>query len=391
MEFHMKPRLPFISALLLSLLFIACGEKIEPGTAKVSHPSVTGVRLATAQMVRQPLVYEAVGTVQAGITTELAAKLMGTVETIAVREGDRVKRGDILVRLDQRQSRAGLHQAEAGLEEAQQALAATSSARDAALAAAELAASTYARYQALKRDDSVSAQEFDEVEARHRQAQAASQQAEAMVQAAAFRVSQARAALALAQVTLKDTEIIAPHPGIITAKLVDEGDLATPGRPLLTLETTDRYRLDVVLPESYIEDVSLQLKVRANIPALNGAVLEGTVSTIVPAADPGSRSFLIKVALPPTAQVKSGMFARVRIPRGFHDQFTVPLSAVVRHGQLTGLYIVDAGGIAHLRLVRLGGVFQDAVEVLSGINQGDRYVVKPPPTLVDGCRVEAAS
>jgi RND family efflux transporter MFP subunit len=384
-------RLRFRCFLAVAFLLAACGEKIEPGTATVSRPVVTGVRLAAARMVSRPLTYEAVGTVVAGITSDLAAKVMGTVERIAVHEGDRVKKGDLLIALDDRQARAQLAQAEAAFLEANQALTAAASARDAARAAADLAATTLTRYEALKREESVSAQEFDEVAARNRQAQAAKDQADAMVAAATSRVSQAKAAVASAEVTLADTRIVAPHPGIVTGKLVDEGDLATPGRPLLVLETARGYRLDVVLPEEYLDRIRLGQTVEVTVPAVNLTALQGTVTTIVPAADPESRSFLIKVSLPPETTVKSGMYARIAVPFGEGDQILIPQSAVLRRGQLTGLYVVDGEGIAHFRLIRLGRPYQDLVEVLSGIGDGDRYVVEPGPTLVDGARVEAAS
>jgi multidrug efflux pump subunit AcrA (membrane-fusion protein) len=351
----------------------------------------TGLPLETARIVSTPLVYEAVGTVQAGITSNLAARLMGTVENIAVREGDQVKKGEILITLDQRQAKAELHRALAVFSETEQAFSAAISARDGARAHADLAAATYERYLALRREDSVSAQEFDEVEARYRQAQAAGKQAEAMVASATARSRQAKAGLTAAKVTLRDTLIEAPHDGIITGKSVDEGDLATPGQTLLVLETVNGYRIDLVLPETYIEYVRPGQVVSASIPALDLSTADGLISTVVPAADPGSRSFLVKVALPTDVRVKSGMFARVQIPMGEHNQILVPRTAVVSHGQLTGIYLVDAEGVARFRLVRLGRVAANKVEVLSGINEGDRYVLEPSPALVDGARVEKTS
>jgi RND family efflux transporter MFP subunit len=369
-------KIRYLHLTLLALLLFACKEKVEPGTSAVSRPTVTGVRLTAARVVSRPLAYEAVGTVAAGITSDLAAKVMGTVERIAVREGDRVKKGDLLLSLDDREAKARL-------AEAEHAFAAARSAQDGARAGADLAAATLTRYEALKREESVSAQEFDEVAARNRQAQAARDQADAMAVTAASRVDQAR-------VALDDTRIVAPHAGVITGKLVDVGDLGTPGRPLLVLETAKGYRLDVPLPEEYVNRVRLRQRVEVTIPALNLAVLQGTVTTIVPAADPRTRSFLIKVSLPPEAGVKSGMYARAAVPLGESNQVLIPQTAVLRRGQLTGLYVVDGEGTAHFRLIRLGRSFQDQVEVLSGISDGERYVVEPVPTLVDGARVEAA-
>ncbi|MBW1982348.1 MAG: efflux RND transporter periplasmic adaptor subunit [Deltaproteobacteria bacterium] len=385
----LKPQYHFIFALLL--LGCGCSDKIEPGTAEVQHPLVTGVQIATVRLESQPVIYNAVGTVRAGITSSLAAEVMGTVKAVEVREGDQVKAGGILIRLDQRQARAQLREVRATLSEAEQALRAAFSARDQARSTAQLAAATYHRYQSLKQEESVSAQEFDEVEARYLEARAARERAEAMASAAASRVRQARAAVAAARVRLNYTLIKAPHDGIITGKFVDEGDLAIPGRTLLTLETTHGYHLDLVVPERYIEQVHLGQMVSAAIPALSLTGLAGTVSTIVPAADPDSRSFLIKVALPPGAALRSGMFARVNIPLGQQLQIRVPRSAIIRQGQLTGIYLVDGDNVVHFRLLRLGRVYPEVVEVLSGLQQGERYVVEVIPSLVDGARVEEAS
>ena len=387
----MKRRFQLLCLIQLLLLFTSCGDKIEPGTVKVSRPVVTDLQLQTARIVSAPLIYEAVGTVQSGITSNLAAKLMGTVENIAVREGDRVKRGEILITLDQRQAKAELRRALAALSESQQALTAASSARDAARANSDLAGATYERYLALKREDSVSSQEFDEVEARHRQALAARKQAEAMVAAATARSKQVKAGLTAARVALRDTLVEAPHDGIITGKSVDEGDLATPGQSLLVLETDNAYRIDLVLPETYIEYVRPGQVVSANIPSMNLTFADGIISTVLPAADPGSRTFLVKVALPVDVPAKSGMFARVQIPLGEHTQLLVPRTAVVSQGQLTGIYLVDGEGIARFRLIRLGRVVATEVEVLSGMDEGDRYVLEPSPRLVDGARVEKKS
>ena len=113
----MKIRLHCLFVLLLLFSLPACSEKIEPGTSSKSPPVVMGISVETARMTDQPLIYEAVGTVKAGITSNLASKLLGTVESVRVREGDRVKKGDTLIIMDQRQVKAGVNKAEAGLSE----------------------------------------------------------------------------------------------------------------------------------------------------------------------------------------------------------------------------------------------------------------------------------
>ena len=375
---------------LLPLLFFqaGCGEKIEPGTTSQTPPVVKDVEVGTAAIKEYPVLYEAVGTVQPGATVNLASKLMGTIEKVKVREGDQVKTGDVLVVIDQRQVDAGYRQAEANLAEAKKALDASMSSREAALASARLSRATYDRYLNLQKQDSVSAQEFDEVEARYREATAGVKRAEAMVETATARIHQAEAGLASASVTRRDAVITAPGDGVITSKLVDEGDLASPGMPLLSMDTTDGYRVDAILPENYFQEVKPGQSVRVTVPAIREEALPGTIRTIVPAADQHSRSFLIKVTLPQDLAVKSGMFARVEVPLGRTSKMLIPPRAVIHQGQLTALFVLKDQDIARFRLIRLGRTSREGVEVLSGLETGERFAVELVPQLRDGVRVE---
>jgi multidrug efflux pump subunit AcrA (membrane-fusion protein) len=375
---------------LLPLLFFqaGCGERIEPGTTSQTPRVVKNVVVERAAINEYPVLYEAVGTVQAGATVNLASKLMGTVEKVKVREGDLVKAGDVLMVIDQRQVDAGYRQAEANLAETKRALDAAMSSRDAALASERLARATYDRYLNLKKQDSVSAQEFDEVEARYQEAKAAVRRAEAMVETATARIHQAEAGLASASATRRDAVITAPGDGVITSKLVDEGDLASPGMPLLSMDTTDGYRVDAILPENYFQEVKPGQSVRVTVPAFREEAVSGTLRTIVPAADQHSRSFLIKVTLPQDLTVTSGMFARVEVPLGRIAKMLIPPRAVIHQGQLTALFVLKDQDIARFRLIRLGRTSPEGVEVLSGLETGERFVAEPGPELRDGVRVE---
>ncbi|MBW1860014.1 MAG: efflux RND transporter periplasmic adaptor subunit [Deltaproteobacteria bacterium] len=386
----MQQRIAFVLALLVIILPLACSEEIEPGTTTKTSPVVSNVAVGTVHMADQQVMYEAVGTVQAGITSDLASKLLGTVEAVQVREGDQVKEGDPLVIIDQRQVKAAFRGAEAGLAETNKALAAAISTREAEKAQSGLARATYERFVRLRRDGSVSQQEFEEIQARHQEAEASLKRAEAMVAAATARISRAEAALTTADVASKDAVITAPHDGVITRKLIDKGDLARPGTPLLTLETTNRFCVDMVIPEMYIGYIRPEQKVLIRVPALQAEPLEGTVCTIVPSADPRSRSFVVKVRMPIDIKARSGMFARVQVPTGQAKTILVARRAVVRHGQLTGFYLVDADNTARFRLIRTGKTYGDSIEVLSGLKTGDRYVLEPTPELQDGSRVEVA-
>lgn len=382
-------RFGFISLAFLILFPFGCGDKIEPGNEKRSEVPIVKVPVAIARLTSQPLSYEAVGTVRPVTTSTLSSKLMGTVKEIRVREGDRVKKGQTLVVIDKRNVTAQLRQAQAALDEARRAQAAAASIRDATVAGAQLARATYKRYLSLIQEDSASRQEFDEVEARHRQAQAALKQAEQMQAAARYRVQQAAAAVSAAGVASDDAAILAPYDGIVTAKMSEVGDLATAGTPFFTLESTEGYQVDVALPEAYFSAVRLKQTVMIRIPALGDQPFKGSVETIVPVADQRSRSFLVKIRLPAEAAVRSGMFARVVIRTGEERIMLIPASAVVPQGQLTGIFIVDDHQIARFRLIRAGRRFDDAVEIVTGLDEGQRFVRTPPPTLVDGARVEA--
>ncbi len=372
-------------------IFLGCGDGIEPGHTPAGELPTVSAAVETAKLQTKPFLYEAVGTITARTASTLSGKLMGTVAEVRVGEGAVVKEGDILVVLDQRQVSAQYEQARAALAEARRAEASARSAREAAKAGADLARTTYERYLQLLKENSVSRQEFDEVSARHRQAEATLAQTTSMLEAAGDRVQQAQAMLESAQVSRKDAVVRAPYGGRITAKMIDVGDLASPGTPFFTIEKEGVFCADLVLPEDHIESVRLDQQVTVKIPALGEARVTGLIGRIVPSADRRSRSFLVKVALPENPRIRSGMFARVLIPVGKSGMIQIPDTALVRRGQLTGIFLVDPEGRAGFRLIRVGKRLGDRIEVLSGLHEGDRYVIAPPPELVDGAKVEVSS
>ncbi len=375
MESIMQKNKRFFYFIIFTVVFLlmGCGEKIEPGNVKTSIKESVKATVVSAKIIRQPSIFESVGTVSANIVSTISSTLMGAVKEVFVREGDKVKKGDRLAIIDDRQTAAMLRQSKAALAEARRA-------ETAAGAGAELAIATYTRYQNLMKDESASPQEFDEIKSRYQQAQAG-------LAAAKQRVKQAEAGLSSAAASANDAVIVSPYDGTIRAKMVDVGDLAAPGKAMFLIENTDGYVVDLSLPEQYIHTVGLNQEVTVTVSALNNKTFTGSVQEIFPAADAKSRSFLVKVRISADKALRSGMFARISIPVGESGLLLIPLTAVIHSGQLTGIYIVDDTQTAKFRLIRTGRTFGESIEVLSGLKQGDRYVTAPPPTLINGMKV----
>src|SRR5579863_1334889 len=264
------------------LTFSGCSSQHE--TVSAAPETVSNISLISAQVASIPDVVEAVGTLRAAETSQLAAQMMGNIVEIRVREGDRVQRGQVLAVLDEAQPRAALDHATSADLAAQQAIAASDS-------DFTLAESTLKRYQTLYDKKSVSPQEFDEVKARYQAAQARRDIARAGQ-------AQAKAALQQARTALGYTHILAPFDGLVTEKKVDVGTLASPGMPLFTVEDLRRYRLEATVNETDLRYVRQGQQVQVVIDALGDKELKGRAVEIVPAADSASRSFLVKVELP---------------------------------------------------------------------------------------------
>ena len=228
---------------------------------------------------------------------------------------------------------------------------------------------TLTRYQSLYENKSVSPHEMDEVQARQKSAGARRDQAQAGI-------AQARAMEAQARAGLSYTRIRAPFDGVITARLVDTGALSSPGVPLITIEDTHRFRLEASVDEGDIRFVTLGAGARVSVDAL-GTDLNAKVVQIVPAADPASRSFVVKLELSPDAHLRSGLFGRVRFPRGQREAILIPRTALLERGQMHGVYVVAADGQIGLRYVTLGKPAGDDVEILSGLSGGERLIGSP--------------
>jgi multidrug efflux pump subunit AcrA (membrane-fusion protein) len=384
----MKRSFFLIVGWIIFLFVIGCGEKIEPGNKAIGPVSTIKAVTAKARIEDQMFLHEAVGSVEARLVSTVSSKVMGTVTEVKIIEGQLVKKDDILVVLTQQQISAGYQQAIAALDEAKRAESAAEATKKVAQANEKLAQSTFARYQKLVAGESASIQEVDEVKAKAESAKSSVAQAESMVSAAKQRVAQAQAGVDAAAATSRDTVLKAPYDAVVTEKMVEPGDFAGPGKPLIRLEGSGGYRVVFVLAEAGIGSVTMGQKISVSFPSLSDQSVEGTVDTIMPSADVATRSVEVKLSVPSIPKLRSGVFARVFVPGGQSRMIRIPTSAIVVRGQLTGVYKVDAESISRFRLVRTGRTFGGQVEILSGMTDGDRYVVAPSSQMVEGLRVE---
>jgi RND family efflux transporter MFP subunit len=324
---------------------------------------VNGIAVVAAQHATVPDVLEAVGTVRAAQNTQIASQTTGAIVEVSAKEGDRVASGQVLATIDDSLPRAAVEQAAAAVTAAQKEL----SSADSELALTE---STLKRYQQLFEKKSISPQEFDEIKTRR-------QSAEARRDMARAEESRANAALVQSRTALGYTQVRAPFAGVITEKKADAGTLASPGLPLFTLEDTRLYRLETAVNENDIRVVHVGEIAPVLFDSLGSAPISGKVSQIVPAADESSRSFLVKVDLLPDVRLRSGLFGRARFPLGPRSALYLPQAAIVERGQLRGVFVVDEKGIAQLRYVTLGAASGQQVEVLSGVQDGDKFIAAP--------------
>jgi len=362
-----------VTSLAALLAFAGCSGEKRP---QAPAPEVVrGLALLTAERATLPDYVEATGTVRAAQSAQLASQVMGTITHVNVHEGEAVHRGQVLITIDEAQPRAAYQSATAGLQASKEAVAAA----DADYALAE---ATMKRYQSLYDKKSVSPQEYDEVKTKLEAAKARRDAAQAGT-------AQAEAAVAESATTIGFTRIRAPFDGLITAKLIDPGAMAAPGVPLLAMEDPSRFRLEANVDESQIGVVRIGATVSVAIDSLGGQELAGKVVQIVPAADPTSRTFTVKIDLPANPQIRSGVFGRARFVRGQREALVVPQTALVQRGQLDALYVVTKDGVASLRYVTLGKPSSGNVEVLSGLENGEQVVAQANGRELSGKKVEA--
>jgi RND family efflux transporter MFP subunit len=370
------------AALLATAILPGCTrDSNSPGAAEM--PAVP-VSVATATTTDIADTFESGGVVQARTTATIMSRILAPVGDVAVAPGDSVRAGQVLISLDGRDLGANARRARAAISSADQEVLSTAADRQAADAALELARSTHTRVAGLQARRSATAQELDDAVAALKAAEARAAAAAARAHAAASAAESARASSDAADTTETFSRLTAPFDGVVTEKWVEPGNMAVPGTPLMRVEDTRSFRLDVRVDESRIAQLSMGASVPVAFDAgADGPVeLTGTITEIARAVDADARAFLVKIALPTDRSLRSGLYGRARFSGRTRRALTIPASALVRRGQITSVFVVEKG-VAHVRLVNVSGT-----EVLAGLSEGELVIVSAPPVLTDGRRVQ---
>jgi RND family efflux transporter MFP subunit len=380
--------------LLLAAGSSACSTH-ESSTASSAPPVPVATALAANVELARP--FEAGGVVRARAVATMVSRIMAEVRAVPVKPGDRVRAGQALVLLDARELHAGKSRAEAGQISAQQSEALADADRQAAEAALALTRATHQRIAELRAKNSATPYELDEAVAGLRTAEARLNVANARVAESRAAIDAAAAGTSVAQVAASYATLVAPFDGLVTETMVDPGNMASPGLPLVTVEDTRSFRLEIRLDESRASlvrvgdavDLRLDDATAVEPPADSArpAVSTGRIAEIARMLDPGAHDFLVKVDLPGTNALRSGMFGRARFRGEPHGGLAVPESAVSRQGQLAFVFVVDVENRAHLRLVNASDPLDGRVEIRAGLVAGERVVLGRPPSLVDGALV----
>jgi RND family efflux transporter MFP subunit len=352
---HAERRAARAAALALAALAAACGadpHERRPGFS--GEPVEVRAEAVDAGAWSEGL--EVTGTIAAFRRASPGTVLMGRVEAVLRREGDRVVAGEPLARIEVREVTARLAQAEAGVA--------------AARAQEDNARITLERMERLHARQAAPRKAVDDAVAGHDAARAARQAAEAAVEAGRSSVGHG--------------VVRAPFAGTVTERRIEAGDLASPGMPLFVVEDLSRVKVEAHVAESLAHGFVPGAVVRVEVPSA-GVAIDGTVTEVLPAADPASRTLAVRVVLDNAGgDLRPGMFARLALAGVEARAVSIPEAAVVRRGPLAGVFVVAADGTARLRWLSLGTARDGRIRVLAGLEAGSRVVVSPPAALEDG-------
>jgi len=357
----MKNTLKIIA--IASLIFTAsCGKE---KTAIVDNRPIVNVKVSTPTEESSTFISSS-GKVEAVQNANLSTRMMGFVNNIHVNVGDKVSKGQLLISINSADISAQKAQVDASITEATAAL--------------KNAKKDFNRFTALFKENSASQKEMDDISANYEMSKARLESANQMK-------NQVNAQLSY-------SNIRAPFSGIITGKFVNTGDMANPGMPLISIENPSMFQIISMLPESQITSIKTGTKVNVVLKSTN-QLITGTITEVSSSAKNTGGQYLVKVLLDKTeVKLLSGMFTSVQFPivkniknTNEPNSVLISQSALIKQGQLTGVYTIGNENTAILRWLRIGKTFGNQVEVLSGLSESEHYIISADGKLFNGAKV----
>lgn len=342
---------------MAGLLWLGCGAKEEQ-----SVPEATvKVKVAKVSLEAAPEVHSFSGKVLSSHTINLSTKLLGRIDFLSVEEGEKVKAGQTLVRVSSEGLQAKRTSIQANQQEAE--------------ANFRKVRKDFHRIETLYQKKSATEKELDEISY--------------ALEASKAKVTSLKNAMKEVDELLTYAHIRSPFDGYVTRKFMDKGDLATPGMPMLMIESFQELKVVAKIPEHQLKRITVNDEVEIEIGSLD-KWFTGTVTQLNPSSVAGNLQFEATIKLPKEAndEVKTGMYARVKVTSTQGKKIMIPRKAIVRQGQLNGIYTVNSQGKTTLRWLRLGKEFGNKVEVLSGLQPGEHYIAASEDKLEDGLTVQ---
>lgn len=354
------------SGLILSAaLFSSCSSDEKKSVQNTDAPILVTVNQSSSNSLGS--LATATGKLVAKNSVNVSTRMMGYITSMRAEVGQNITAGQALVSINSTDIQAKEGQANAQISQAQ--------------ASFNIAKKDYVRFQNLYKNQSVSQKELDDMRARFEMAQAGLQVAQQIKSEVNSQY--------------KYTNITAPISGIVTEKFAEQGDMASPGMPLLTIESSGALQAQVLVSEQYITMINSGMTAQVTLKSINKTV-SGTVSEISKSATNTGGQYMVKINIAASNDLLPGMFVNVQFPfknsgktnQDFQESIMVPKSALVEKGQLTGVYVVSSQNTASLRWIKIGKSFGDQMEVLSGLNTKEPYIISAKGKLYNGAKIQ---
>ena len=364
----MKKKLAVVSMLFLYFVCFACeNDKIQPGFSKTgpSKPVFNPDTIVQVEQKDVTRMYEAVGTIRPLTESVIESQVSAQVVKVSCVPGTTVKKGQLLIQLDARRLKAQLEQAKEGLSGAKNNLKQTYKTMDEARAGLDQARAAYNRTEKLFKADIVPSQKLEIDKAAYLQAKARLEKAQEGEPAAKSAIRNAEEVVKEAQIGLDYTGITSPASGVVVKRMIDPGDIAVPGKPLLMIQTSGALRLEANVREGLISRIIQGADYQVQIRTIDKIVMS-RIEEIVPYADPATRTFLVKASLPETPGIYPGMFGRLLIPVETTQTLLIPREAVTHVGQLELVQVKKETAWQSV-YIKTGKIFEGKIEVLAGL------------------------